>query len=66
MTSKTFIDDEHMDARPLDDSQLASIAGGGAPRGPICPICGSTNVQIARPAGSRPYVKSCNDCDYSA
>ncbi|MEE0026265.1 MAG: hypothetical protein U0J70_01645 [Atopobiaceae bacterium] len=45
----------------LADADLANVAGGGRPGGPICPKCGSSNVAFD---ARRFLVLSCNDCGW--
>jgi hypothetical protein len=47
----------------LEDNQLDGIAGGGAAGGPICPVCGSTNVDIDV---QRRVILKCHKCGYQA
>lgn len=51
-----------LEVSPLADDDLLGIAGGGASGGPICPNCGSMNVEFD---ADRHVVLKCHDCGYT-
>ena len=53
--------DKQETAQELNDKQLEGLAGGGAAGGPICPKCGSTNVQFD---SQKHIVYKCNKCGW--
>lgn len=56
-------DSQDLEAMELSDGQLAFVSGGGKHGGPICPICGSNNVQFD---AHQCKVLKCYDCGYVA
>ncbi|MBO7674450.1 MAG: hypothetical protein J6S63_05520 [Atopobiaceae bacterium] len=58
-TAETIYDENA--PRDLADTELANVAGGGRPGGPICPTCGSLNVTID---ARRFLVLFCDDCGW--
>lgn len=58
-TAETIQDENVL--QDLSDAELADVAGGGRPGGPICPKCGSSNVTFD---AKRFLVLSCYDCGW--
>ena len=52
-----------LEVRPLPDTDLEQVSGGGQHGGPVCPVCHSTNVVFDK---IRHVVVKCNSCGYTA